>query len=72
MCFCTQRAGRPPKGARYDVLMPSDTGSIAYVCECGKKWVVEKAVLSSDGRWPCKCGRTIIVERGAIYGSRKK
>ncbi len=52
--------------------MPSDTGSIAYVCECGKKWVVEKAVLSSDGRWPCKCGRTIIVERGAIYGSRKK
>jgi hypothetical protein len=44
-------------------------GNIAYVCECGKKWVFSKAVAAGKpAQHPCKCGRTIVVKNSLIYG----
>ena len=46
-------------------------GDIAYVCECGKKWVFTKAAAATVKPMlrPCKCGRTVVVAKGLIYGT---
>lgn len=50
----------------------AETGTVAYMCECGKKWVIEKSALKHDSKWACKCGRTVVVHHGAIYTTAKK
>ena len=52
------------------------TGNIAYICECGKKWVFPKTVAASTqlAQHPCTCGRVVMVQNGLIYATqgRKK
>jgi hypothetical protein len=46
------------------------TGNIAYICECGKKWIFPKAAAatSKESQHPCKCGRIVVVKNGLIFG----
>jgi hypothetical protein len=48
--------------------MPEKTsdGTVAYSCECGKKWVFPKAEANTERK--CPCGRTIVVRHGFIFG----
>jgi len=56
-------------GERYHTIMPEKT---VYLCECGKKWVFEKAALKDNSTTQCKCGRTVIVHNGAVYSSARR
>ena len=55
----------------YHTLMPEKTngGTIAYSCECGKKWAFPKTEANAERK--CPCGRTIVVRRGFIFGTRQ-
>ncbi len=53
---------------RYHTGMSGKT--VAYVCECGKKWVFEKD--GRDSAVQCKCGRSIVVKRDAVYSTKGK
>jgi hypothetical protein len=54
--------------------MPADIGlgTLAYLCECGKKWSIPKKNLSKGpSSFKCECGRTIVVEEGIMYSTTK-
>ena len=56
----------------YHTCMPETTETVAYICECGKKWIVQKAELKDDHDWRCKCGRTVLVYHGAMFSTVRK
>ena len=43
---------------------------MAYICECGKKWVFTRnEVDTKDARTlKCACGTTIVIQAGIVYG----
>jgi len=49
----------------------SPLGDVAYICECGKKWVFSKAAAATAKPMyrSCKCGRTVVVAKGLIYST---
>ena len=47
-------------------------GTVAYVCECGRKRIFSKAEANTDSTQQCECGRTIVVHQGWIYSTGKK
>lgn len=53
---------------RYHTGMSGKT--VAYLCECGKKWVFEEQVLTGDHAVHCECGRTIVIHDGEIYSPK--
>jgi hypothetical protein len=50
----------------------SSLAKIAYICECGRKWVLPSEELKNAGKWKCRCGRTIVVRAGTIYSVEEK
>ena len=44
--------------------------AMAYICECGKKWVFTRnEVDTNEARTlKCACGRTIVIQAGIVYG----
>lgn len=44
--------------------------AMAYVCECGEKWVfARKEVGTKEARTlRCACGRTTVIQAGIVYG----
>ena len=46
--------------------------TVAYVCECGEKWVFEVDALKGDSTRRCKCGRTIVIHEGEIYSPTRE
>ena len=62
--YCTDRD-------QIRVILPMpEGGKLLDVCECGKKWRIEKSDLQTDQTWPCKCGRSIVIRGGAVYSTR--
>lgn len=57
----------------YPTFMPETAprGDVAYICECGKKWVFTKAAATTVKplRRPCQCGRIIVVAKGLVYST---
>jgi hypothetical protein len=60
------------KGYPTPVPENSKSVTVAYQCECGKKWAFKKSDIDEDSTRQCTCGRTIVVHKGAIYGTRRK
>jgi len=45
--------------------------TMAYICECGEKWVFTRdEVETKEARTlGCGCGRTIVIQGGVVYGT---
>ena len=45
--------------------------AMAYICECGEKWVFTRdEVDTKEAHTPaCLCGRTIVIQRGVVYST---
>ncbi len=43
---------------------------MAYICECGKKWVFMRNEIATkeEHTLNCACGRTIVIQAGSVYG----
>jgi hypothetical protein len=65
---------RPCNEKGYHTRMPenSKSGTLAYQCECGKKWAFSKSEINTASTRQCTCRRTIVVTMGAIYSTKKK
>ena len=61
----------PAKQMRENTVMPQST--IAYLCECGKKWTFPRREASAKdpSTVQCVCGRTITVRDGIVYSTGK-
>ena len=55
----------------YHTSMPEKPAgaTIAYICECGKKWTFPKAEAARKeaAMRTCACGRTLVLQYGFIY-----
>jgi hypothetical protein len=42
---------------------------MAYICECGKKWIFGRDEVDTEEAHTqaCVCGRTIVIQRGVVY-----
>ena len=45
--------------------------AIAYICECGEKWVFTRDEVDTKEAHnrACVCGRTIVIQRGVVYST---
>lgn len=43
---------------------------MAYICECGEKWVFMRNEIATteEHTFSCACGRTIVTRGGIVYG----
>jgi hypothetical protein len=57
-----------PRWSRIPV-MPEN--SVAYQCECGKKWNFTAKQAATPASLKCKCGRNIVIQDGFIYSTKK-
>ena len=45
--------------------------TIAYLCECGKKWIFPRKEGQGPSKVKCSCGRTILLRDGVVYSTAK-
>jgi hypothetical protein len=50
--------------------MPDQAKPLAYICECGRKWVFSKDDANTSRL--CGCGRIIVVRDQAVYTQASK
>jgi hypothetical protein len=50
----------------------STPATIAYICECARKWALSSEKVKEPAKWKCRCGRLIVVQKGAIYSVEVK
>ena len=50
---------------------PLSTRQVAYICECGEKWVFARDKVDTEEArtQACVCGRTIVIQRGVVYST---
>jgi hypothetical protein len=62
---------RSPRAGPLVLQQASVHHAMAYICECGKKWVSMRNEIATteEHTFSCACGRTIVTHSGIVYGT---
>ena len=62
---------RSPRAGPLTLQQASVHHAMAYICECGKKWVFMRNEIATkeEHTFSCACGRTIVTRGGIVYGT---
>jgi predicted SprT family Zn-dependent metalloprotease len=62
---------RSPRAGPLALHQASVHHAMAYICECGKKWVSMRNEIATTEEhiFSCDCGRTIVTRDGIVYGT---